>query len=261
MIDIKATREQIKAIGDRLAALSNEAEHGFAQLTKITLGLVEELEAARSALASSRSAYDSILAQAAELRTARDMWIIDFRKLNNRATELQTEVDRLRRLEHKLDVILAFAGNAEQIANDGTREEAIKATADVMREIFADSGHGVMLPDVLDCPDGVPLHGHHDGCPSCAQATDAITRKPISIPITDLTFSQALEHLKHGSSVRRKGWATKGAHIKIHRYPDKRISDCIAWYMPDRPIQPGWTCSQADMLADDWEVCGQAEAT
>lgn len=131
MIDIEATRERVKSIGDRLAALSNEAEHGFAQLTEITMELVRELESIRAA-------------------------------------------------------------------------------------------------------DGIPQTG--------------------------LTFSQALSRLKAGALMRRKGWATKGAHIKIHRYPDLRVSDCIAWCMPGSYIQPGWTCSQADMLADDWEVCGQAEA-
>ena len=70
-----------------------------------------------------------------------------------------------------------------------------------------------------------------------------------------MTFSRALEELKAGKSVRRKGWATAGAWIYLMTFtPDYNLSPCVCWCVPGKKLQPGWLCSQADMLADDWEV-------
>ena len=135
-MDIQATKAQIKEIGDDLARLSNEAEHGFARISRLAMELANAAETALSEL-------------------------------------------------------------------DGVREKQGRETG--------------------------------------------------------LTFSQALERMKRGTRVRRRGWATKGAWIKIHDYPNSQISPCIAWYAPLAYIQPGWTCSQADMLAEDWELCGEEE--
>lgn len=70
-----------------------------------------------------------------------------------------------------------------------------------------------------------------------------------------MNFSQALEHLKAGKAMRRKGWATKGALIYVHQYVfNELVAPCICWVVPDQRVQPGWLCSMGDMFADDWEI-------
>jgi hypothetical protein len=153
------TVEKIKALGERLASLSNEAEHGFAELSAIAIGLVEE----------------------------RDKWIADFRELNYRATRLQGEVDSLRdemtqwvsehaamkgamvAAQSRLLAIHTAAEKAERGAGTVPREETIRAAADVFRVIFADAEHGVNIPEVLECPYGEPMHDAGDGCPCCME--------------------------------------------------------------------------------------------
>lgn len=73
---------------------------------------------------------------------------------------------------------------------------------------------------------------------------------------THMTFSQALDLLKAGKTVRRSGWAPSGAsiHLISNLQSDSGIAlaPCVCWCVPGKIVQPGWLCSQADMLADDW---------
>lgn len=95
-----------------------------------------------------------------------------------------------------------------------------------------------------------------------------------------MNFGQALEELKAGGKVARKGWNGKGMFIvlmpplylppfntqdtnrKVNDRTAKWIGedaplDCqpyIAMYTTTKQWQPGWLASQADMLAEDWEV-------
>lgn len=48
-----------------------------------------------------------------------------------------------------------------------------------------------------------------------------------------MNFGQAIEALKEGKKVARKGWNGKGM-----------------WLV----LVPGWVASQTDMLADDWAL-------
>jgi hypothetical protein len=83
-------------------------------------------------------------------------------------------------------------------------------------------------------------------------------------------FSWALQELKRGSKVARAGWNGKGmflflvpgSRFTVNRppllgiYPEGTVID----YHPhvDMKTAQGyvvpWLCSQADMLADDWEL-------
>lgn len=78
-------------------------------------------------------------------------------------------------------------------------------------------------------------------------------------------FSEALKRIKAGRCVRRTGWNGKGMRVYLE--------DSLVWIVPGGvfkgqrrkydPVivlftsagthQPGWICSQADLLANDWQ--------
>lgn len=80
-----------------------------------------------------------------------------------------------------------------------------------------------------------------------------------------MTFSEALQAMKDGKMVRRSGWNGKSMHIYLEdmfSFPIKggiyagevrRYEPVVVLYTTQGTHQPGWVCSQADMLADDWE--------
>lgn len=82
-----------------------------------------------------------------------------------------------------------------------------------------------------------------------------------------LTFGQAIEAMKAGKKVARHGWNGKNQHIELAT----RISYMTAYgvfvnveheaignnaisFCGTSGVQMGWLASQADMLADDWEI-------
>jgi uncharacterized protein YegP (UPF0339 family) len=91
---------------------------------------------------------------------------------------------------------------------------------------------------------------------------------------TGLNFGEALEALKNGQEVARKGWNGKGMFIFLMKnplFPMHQIdSPSFKRDNPDRKfcatknflamrdaqgeIVPGWLASQTDMLADDWMI-------
>ena len=99
-------------------------------------------------------------------------------------------------------------------------------------------------------------------------------------PVNGLTFGLAIEAAKLGKKITRRGWNGKGMWVVLmpalnlpqfscqERGP--RVNDRTARHIgPDTPLdsqpcfamltargqwQPGWLASQADMLAEDWEV-------
>ena len=87
----------------------------------------------------------------------------------------------------------------------------------------------------------------------------------------NLTFGQAIEALKNGKSVARKGWNGKGMFLYLIKggeiaralkygfgeYENEpTITDSIAMKTAQNTIVVGWLASQTDMLAEDWEVIG-----
>lgn len=82
-----------------------------------------------------------------------------------------------------------------------------------------------------------------------------------------MTFGGALELMKMGFKVSRKGWNGKGQYIQLatgisYKSADGEIVNCehdaignkaIA-FIGTSGVQMGWLASQADMLADDWKV-------
>jgi hypothetical protein len=79
-----------------------------------------------------------------------------------------------------------------------------------------------------------------------------------------LTFGLAIESMKIGKRVRRKGWNGKGIFIELQR-PDEHSKMTHPYifidttglqtdnaYAPKNRVP--WHASQTDMLSEDWEV-------
>lgn len=99
-------------------------------------------------------------------------------------------------------------------------------------------------------------------------------------PINGLTFGHAIEAAKQGKKIARKGWNGKGMWVVLmpalslppysSQKPGAKVNDRTAKHIGhDTPLdsqpyfamwtalgqwQPGWLASQADMLAEDWEI-------
>jgi hypothetical protein len=69
------------------------------------------------------------------------------------------------------------------------------------------------------------------------------------------TFGEALEALKQGFAVARRGWNGKDMWISLQRPDVNSKMDLPYIYMStaDGKIVP-WLASQTDMLAEDWMV-------
>lgn len=79
-----------------------------------------------------------------------------------------------------------------------------------------------------------------------------------------MTFGQAIENLKRGYRVRRRGWNGKGIYLEL-QVPDEYskmtqpyIYIVTTKLITDNPEAPKgvvpWLASQTDMLAEDWEI-------
>ena len=86
-------------------------------------------------------------------------------------------------------------------------------------------------------------------------------------PFDSLTFGQAIELLKLGENLARKGWNGKGQYIQLATnvsYTDLQgrnynvnhvaMGNKAIAFVGTSGIQLGWLASQADMLAEDWCV-------
>ena len=86
-----------------------------------------------------------------------------------------------------------------------------------------------------------------------------------------MDFSQALIQLKASQKIARSGWNGKGMWLVLVRGSDNvtvadgtpyheaglgtvSIDSHIDMYTAEGTMQPGWLASQADMLANDWEI-------
>lgn len=80
-------------------------------------------------------------------------------------------------------------------------------------------------------------------------------------PINGLTFGLAIEAAKLGKKIARRGWNGKGMWVALIPALDLPQFDTplnsqpyfVMWTALGQ-WQPGWLASQADMLAEDWEV-------
>ncbi len=69
-----------------------------------------------------------------------------------------------------------------------------------------------------------------------------------------MNFGEAIELMKEGKRVARKGWNGRalGKSMMIYLLNLPGLEPCIALELCGF-VQPGWLASQPDMLAEDWE--------
>ncbi len=78
-------------------------------------------------------------------------------------------------------------------------------------------------------------------------------------------FGKAIEYMKRGLKVKRKGWNGKKQYIELAtcisyentngetiNCDHEAIGNCAIAFVGTSGIQMGWLASQADMLAEDW---------
>lgn len=86
-------------------------------------------------------------------------------------------------------------------------------------------------------------------------------------PVDGMSFGLAIEAMKKGKKCRRAGWNGKNQHIELasaisYMSPDgvvvnaehEAIGNKAIAFCGTSGVQMGWLASQADMLADDWEI-------
>lgn len=97
-------------------------------------------------------------------------------------------------------------------------------------------------------------------CPGCNSLNAAHTFKEdctLFEKDENMDFGEALKFLKKGKRVSRRGWNGKGMYIylaKNQKLETQVWEPCIVMKTAQAKHQPGWLASQADMLAEDWEV-------
>ena len=94
----------------------------------------------------------------------------------------------------------------------------------------------------------------------------------VSRPVNGMTFGQAIEAMKQGKKVARRGWNGKGMYlwllpateVKKEWCRDPRLIEAmgeretlpclgsIRMFTATKEVLTGWLASQTDMLADDW---------
>ena len=83
-----------------------------------------------------------------------------------------------------------------------------------------------------------------------------------------MNFGLAIEAVKQGERVARKGWNGKNMYVFLAYEPDfvtdadisafdqleVEVGDMLVMKTAQNTFQPGWLASQSDMLADDWYI-------
>jgi len=71
-----------------------------------------------------------------------------------------------------------------------------------------------------------------------------------------MNFGQAIEALKDGKKVARKGWNGKGMYIQLNKGGDYEFSEILPFFVIKNVLNSfnTWVPSVPDILAEDWEV-------
>lgn len=84
-------------------------------------------------------------------------------------------------------------------------------------------------------------------------------------PVEGMTFGHAIEAMKSGNRVARKGWNGKGMWLCLSVFSDSEpvtdpvdgqlyeVLPYIVMKTADNKLTP-WLASQTDMLAEDWQI-------
>ena len=158
--------------------------------------------------------------------------------------------------------------------NEQRRVEINKMCSDLIRGIkvvkaVADvdgSGDGDLLLDVLiealEKMRKKPEQGD-----TCVEGPGICKCSGNAAPRKDMTFGNALDALKAGYSVARKGWNGKNQYVELatcisYKGNAGEIVNChhnnignkALAFVGTSGVQMGWLASQADMLAEDWYI-------
>lgn len=82
-----------------------------------------------------------------------------------------------------------------------------------------------------------------------------------------MTFGEAINKVKEGAKIARKGWNGKNQYVELAtrisymniqgevvNCEHEHIGNKALAFVGTSGVQIGWLASQADMLANDWEV-------
>lgn len=70
-----------------------------------------------------------------------------------------------------------------------------------------------------------------------------------------INFSEALEQVKSGQPIARKGWNGKGQFVMIQRpTPESKMTLPYLYISTVEEDHVPWIASQTDLLASDWYV-------
>lgn len=89
----------------------------------------------------------------------------------------------------------------------------------------------------------------------------------MSEKVTGLSFGKAIEAMKLGHKCSRAGWngkkqyielatciSYKNAHGEVVNAEHNAIGNHAVAFVGTSGVQLGWLASQADMLAEDWQI-------
>ena len=120
------------------------------------------------------------------------------------------------------------------------------------------------LPDSADLPEEGYRVRYSDGYESWSPK--AVFEEAYH-PISGMNFGLALEAVKKGKKCRRAGWNGKNQHIELAtrisymtaggvymNVEHEAIGNKAIAFVGTSGVQMGWLASQADMLAEDWEI-------
>lgn len=129
--------------------------------------------------------------------------------------------------------------------NDKLRERRRLLGADFRRRIFGDAS----LSSVA-----VMLKG---AASTMNDTTDSDSETDDDVVVDGLDIGRGLVFMRRGFGLRRKGWKGKGLGMWIALEEPDPHSKMTEPYIYLRTAEGGfipWNCSQADLLASDWEV-------
>jgi hypothetical protein len=78
-----------------------------------------------------------------------------------------------------------------------------------------------------------------------------------------MDFGDTIRALKQGKHVRRAGWNGKNMHLYLENWLEgaarfgadqRKYEPVLFMFTAQGRHQPGWIPSQADMLAEDWQI-------
>lgn len=155
------------------------------------------------------------------------------------------------------------------------RCKIVEATPMRRGECYELLGRTMMANDESPADEGYHVIESYDNETWCPKAQFEAAFRPVD----GMTFGQAIEAMKQGKKVARRGWNGKGMFLWMKQATNIKAEWCkdemlrgivednggeilglgtICMYTHDatgrKAVLTGWLASQSDMLLDDWEI-------